>query len=585
MPSLPILAVVPRIQYVVAGGPTATFNVPFQFFVPTDLLVYRTPFGTQPSDVANILAINANYTVTQNFNTYTGSITLTVPANNGDIITIVRNMPNTRANFYIQGGPLTPDALNTDFESEVLMIQQNNNVLLNITPRYQFTETPIPANDIYLPVLGANQIWAKDPTNTFIEAIAVPNGTDIIIFPVTNLAVAQFLGTAGDIGSANIVAGAGINVTVVAGSITIATTGGAPVNSVTGTANQINVTAGANPVVSIAPNAILPGTGGVTVPSGTTGQRAGGAGTIRFNTTTGFSELTNDGITWNVIDVAGGTVMSVTASAPLASSGGNNPNISFTGILSLALGGTNADTSAQVSNGGIVWSNATQMQILAGTATARQMLQSGSAATPAWSTATWPATTTINQLLYSSGANIVTGLATVNSAGLLTSAGGVPGWVAYTGTGAPVLGTSPTITTPNIVGVTNASSAAAGSVGEFVSSNVPVGSAISLTTATSADVTSINLTAGDWDIFGNIRMTGTGTFTIARAWTNTTSATPPDSSMFNSLQLTTIVTAAINTPYLRVNVNANQTVYLTAQCTFSTGTVTACGSIFARRVR
>lgn len=53
---------------------------------------------------------------------------------------------------------------------------------------------------------------------------------------------------------------------------------------------------------------------------------------------------------------------------------------------------------------------------------AGQILTSG----PAWTTATYPATTTINQLLYSSAANTVTGLATANSSVLVTSSGGVP---------------------------------------------------------------------------------------------------------------------------------------------------------------
>lgn len=54
----------------------------------------------------------------------------------------------------------------------------------------------------------------------------------------------------------------------------------------------------------------------------------------------------------------------------------------------------------------------------------------------------------INQLAYYAAAgNTLSGLSIVNSAGLLTSAGGVPGWVAYTGTGAPVLAGSPTFTT------------------------------------------------------------------------------------------------------------------------------------------
>jgi len=92
--------------------------------------------------------------------------------------------------------------------------------------------------------------------------------------------------------------------------------------------------------------------------------------------------------------------------------------------IALAYGGTNASLTA--SNGGIVWCNASQFQILSGTATANQILLSGSTASPAWSTATYPATTTINQLLYSSASNTITGLPTANNGVLVTSSSGVP---------------------------------------------------------------------------------------------------------------------------------------------------------------
>jgi hypothetical protein len=92
--------------------------------------------------------------------------------------------------------------------------------------------------------------------------------------------------------------------------------------------------------------------------------------------------------------------------------------------LSLSNGGTGASLTA--SNGGIFYSTATAGAILSGTATAGQMLQSGASTTPSWSTATYPATTTINQLLYSSSNNIVTGLSTANSGVLVTDSGGIP---------------------------------------------------------------------------------------------------------------------------------------------------------------
>lgn len=59
--------------------------------------------------------------------------------------------------------------------------------------------------------------------------------------------------------------------------------------------------------------------------------------------------------------------------------------------------------------------------------TSGQLLQSGGAsADPGWTTATYPTTTTINQLLYSSSANTIAGLTTGNNGVLITSGGGVP---------------------------------------------------------------------------------------------------------------------------------------------------------------
>jgi len=93
-------------------------------------------------------------------------------------------------------------------------------------------------------------------------------------------------------------------------------------------------------------------------------------------------------------------------------------------VVTLAQGGTSKALTA--SAGGIVWSDADSMEILAGVAAANRVLLSGNLATPAWSTATYPATTTVNQLLYSSAANTVAGLATGNSGILVTSGAGVP---------------------------------------------------------------------------------------------------------------------------------------------------------------
>lgn len=98
------------------------------------------------------------------------------------------------------------------------------------------------------------------------------------------------------------------------------------------------------------------------------------------------------------------------------------------------------------------------------TATAGQVLQSaGSSADPAFSTATYPSTTTINQILYSSAANTVTGLSTANRAVLTTGATGIPVLSALATDGQLIIGstvgvpTAATLTPGTGISITNGS--------------------------------------------------------------------------------------------------------------------------------
>lgn len=116
------------------------------------------------------------------------------------------------------------------------------------------------------------------------------------------------------------------------------------------------------------------------------------------------------------------------------------PSSALVGVVPLSLGGTNANLTA--SNGGIFYSTASAGAILAGTATASQVLLSGSSAAPSWSTATYPSSTTANQLLYSSAANTIAGLATANSAVLVTTSAGVPGFSGTMTNGQVVIGST-----------------------------------------------------------------------------------------------------------------------------------------------
>lgn len=92
--------------------------------------------------------------------------------------------------------------------------------------------------------------------------------------------------------------------------------------------------------------------------------------------------------------------------------------------VSLTNGGTNKALTA--SNGGIVYTDADSMEVLAGTATAGQIIRSGSSAAPSWSTATYPNTVTANRLLYASANDVISDLATANNSVLATNGSGVP---------------------------------------------------------------------------------------------------------------------------------------------------------------
>lgn len=102
-------------------------------------------------------------------------------------------------------------------------------------------------------------------------------------------------------------------------------------------------------------------------------------------------------------------------------------------VVGLVYGGTNANLTA--SNGGILYSTASAVAILAGTATAGQMLRSGATGAPSWSTATYPATAgTSGNVLTSDGTNWSSSapLPDYHAARYIVSAGGASDGANYT---------------------------------------------------------------------------------------------------------------------------------------------------------
>ena len=140
------------------------------------------------------------------------------------------------------------------------------------------------------------------------------------------------------------------------------------------------------------------------------------------------------------------------------------------------------------------------------------------------------------------------------------------------------------------MGVTDGSNAAAGQIGEVISSNVTTG--VSATASVPFNVTSIALTAGDWDVSGEIwNALPASASASAIAAINSVSATIPTASALNTARIQTNVTQATASMMVlplkacRVSLSAPATYYLIAQLGFSTGAASATGNIWARRAR
>jgi len=148
--------------------------------------------------------------------------------------------------------------------------------------------------------------------------------------------------------------------------------------------------------------------------------------------------------------------------------------------------------------------------------------------------------------------------------------------------------------TSGIVGTTTNNNANAGSVGEFVESVIASASKVSLTTSIQANVTSISLTAGDWDLSGIIYFdpAASTVYSIVLGGVSTTSATLPSRDTGNQAVLKSSVGGfetgapiSLVLPSSRLSLASTTTVYLVASQVFTVSTLHAFGAIRARRVR
>ena len=166
-------------------------------------------------------------------------------------------------------------------------------------------------------------------------------------------------------------------------------------------------------------------------------------------------------------------------------------------------------------------------------------------------------------------------------------------WFSY-----PVSGTASTVK-----GTTTNDNAPPGYLGERIISTVPIGSSVTLVTGVGKTITSISLTAGDWDVSGGVDLTTGG----ATNWTQIFAEPSPTDNVIaigqaggSGIDPEAIVQlAAANSagnvpgattfnvplPVARISLAATTTIFLVVQASFTLGTMTAFGTIRARRVR
>ena len=191
--------------------------------------------------------------------------------------------------------------------------------------------------------LAINMTGAASSLNAASNGIMVKNGTTTVINRQLTVGSGMTIANADGV-SANPLIGVNTNLQNLS---SLTGTGLMIINgstfsqtSLVGTTNQISIANGnasaGNPTIAISSNPVLPGVAGVSVPSGTTANRAVSPpnGTIRYNTDTS----TLEGYTasaWNSI-AAGVGVTAVTAGTGLDVGVGPQGTITSTGTLNLA---------------------------------------------------------------------------------------------------------------------------------------------------------------------------------------------------------------------------------------------------------
>jgi hypothetical protein len=141
-----------------------------------------------------------------------------------------------------------------------------------------------------------------------------------------------------------------------------------------------------------------------------------------------------------------------------------------------------------------------------------------------------------------------------------------------------------------IVGTTTNDNALAGQVGEYQGVQRLSTNGVTLTSGVDASLTSLVLTAGDWDVWGSVGFTLTNNnVSVLGAWINPTGTVAPSIDQMGGNAYEPIGNnnprAVVPITPMRVSIAALTTVTLGTTTIFNSGTHVAWGKLMARRAR
>lgn len=241
------ISAVTRKAQATANGSTTQFAFSFSVNTEADVAVF---VGT------TLKTISTHYTVSITASTGAGSITFTSgnTPTNGQIVTIMSKTALARSSVYTSGGTINATSLETDFDTNMMLFQQQDERLDRVITAPVDDATSI---DMTLPnkdarkgaVLGFNATSGNPEAGPSITAVqSLADVTTAINLLGTSDAVSDMntLATSSNVTNQNTLAGISSNITTVAGiSANVTTVAGdaADINTLVSALSNINLVA------------------------------------------------------------------------------------------------------------------------------------------------------------------------------------------------------------------------------------------------------------------------------------------------------------------------------------------------------